>query len=479
MRGGAFALAGFVLAACGGDAIGTTTTAATTTVAVTTTTTEASFEVVSDDGVVTVRVPESAMATDPGITIRPMEPDEYPTGLEVITEDVGVVYELGPAGTEFAAPVTVSFRLPTHLLADLEPNEVPLFVLFTTSSDRFEMYGDLTVTRNGTELVVTGTTTHFSPVVLAREATTVVTTIDREEIENGASMRSVADVIELLNEAPGVVPITASLRDSTGAAVAGSPTYLTIDGFPSSTRREGAALDIRCEEIQDIEVLPLSMTTEYGADAVGGVVDLITTQGLFPADFRGTVRLNLNVRLRCLDPATSILGVRLNGFSIATDHPGGTEWIPGEEFGGGLSAALGRLDAQLRLGVAYAGLICDNDADGIIDPTDTMFPAQPIAEMAGRLQFVAPLFAPADYFVYMYDRSLLAALPEGESWFVADGIGMLAGQYNGMGRFESAFGVVSVDGNPFVYTVGSDETELQPDQATLRLAELLRQSLRF
>ncbi len=468
------------LGACGGGSAATTTIATTTTAPeATTTTTEPGFEVTSDDGRLTVSVPQSAAAADPGITIIAVGPEGHPSGLQGLPPDAAVrVYELGPDGHEFAAPVTVTLRMTVDELGGLAPNEIPVVVLLTTdAAGGFEVLGDLSVTRHGSDLVVTGTTAHFSPIVEIRESSTAVVSLDRESLEALPTGRAVQDILELMTEAPGTIPVTAGFRDSGGQSITGTAAPITVDGLPFTTR--GAAFDIRCDDIAEIEVLPISFGAEFGSEAIAGVVNLLRIKDLSPDPFSFDMELGLAVRARCLDPSSSILGLPLSGFEIATDHPGDMEWISGGDFLGGLSGSLIATDRYERLVKGYIGLICDNDGNGIVDPTDTMFPAYPLTEGVDGFEAVSPLFGQADYFVYLYDAALFSGLPAGSGWAASDGLSQLESMYTGPGRFESALGVVSLGMDPFVYTVGADEPLQQVDGATLRMFEFLRSQLRF
>ena len=470
-----------LLAACGGGgaAVTSTTAAVTTTAApATTTTAEAGFEVTSEDGAVTVHVPASAMAQDPGITIRALAPEEYPAGLGALADDPATrVYDLGPDGTEFVVPVTVSIRIDATTLPDLAPNEVPVFLLFTTADDGFEVYDDLAITRRGSEVVVSGSVSHFSPVVSVRESTTAVVSLDQEALESLPSARSVGSILELITEAPGSIPVTAGFRDAAGSSLPGRPTFLALDGVPATPR--GSRLDISCDEIGEIEVLSMAASAVYGSDAIGGVVDFITTRELLPEALALDVRLGLEARVRCTDPSTSVLGIDLTGFGVASDHPGGTMWIPGGDFRGGLSGAYAWTGLSDRLAGLYGGLICDNDGDGVVDATDTMFPAYAFTETNARLELVAPLFSYAGYFLYVIDGPQYSGMPSGAGWTVADGLVAFEELYTGTGRFEASIGIVGSKGSPFVYTVDASEAEQPVEDARLEYLDLFRTQIRF
>jgi hypothetical protein len=324
---------------------------------------------------------------------------------------------------------------------------------------------------------VSGSVTHFSPAILARESTTAVVSLDQEALESLPSARSVASILELMTEAPGNIPVTAGFRDAAGSSLPGRPTFLALDGVPATPR--GSRLDISCEEIGEIEVLSMVASAVYGSDAIGGVVDFITTRELLSESLGIDVRLGLEARVWCTDPSTSVLGIDLTGFGVASDHPGGKVWIPGGDFRGGLSGAHAWTGLSDRLAGLYGGLICDNDGDGVVDATDTMFPAYAFTETNARLELVAPLFSYAGYFLYVIDGPQYSGMPSGAGWTVADGLVAFEELYTGAGRFEASIGIVGSKGSPFVYTVDASEAEQPVEDARIEYLELFRSRIRF
>ena len=477
-RGIAGICVGLVVAACGGGAGSSTTTTAaastTTTSAEVTTTAVAGFEVTSEDGDLTVTVPFEAMGADPGITIRLLAPEEFPPELAGAADDPDVhIYNLEPEGLVFDAPVTVTRRLDAARFEDLAPNEVPVVVILTRNPDgAYELYSDLAVRRNGADVFVSGTTTHFSPAIVIRESPTLSVTLSREQIENVASARSFEHVATLLNETPGVIPVTAALRDREGASLAGSGMIGTIDGVVTTS--SGSGLDIHCDDVKTIEVLPITYTTEFGSSPAAGQAGFttVTSLNLFPT--RTRMALTLDARLRCHDPATSILKTEVTGFEVATDHPGGKEWIIGGDFRGGLSGAYVRMGDIPRLEGVWGGLICDNDHNGSIDPTDTMFPAYPAEEVGGVYSYVAPLFDYGRYFIYLVDGPQYSGVPAGSEWTVSAGLSAFGEKYPGTGRFEASIGFIGVGGAPFVYDVGPSEEAQPAPGAKIEMFDLLR-----
>ena len=477
-RGIAGICIGLVVAACGSGAGSSTTTtavASTTTIsAEVTTTAVAGFEVTSEDGDLTVTVPFEAMGTDPGITIRLLAPEEFPPELAGAADDPDVhIYNLEPEGLVFDAPVTVTRRLDAARFEDLAPNEVPVVVILTRNPDgAYEMYSDLAVRRAGADVFVSGTTTHFSPAIVIRESPTVSVTLDQEQLDNVPSARSFQGILTLLTEAPGTVSVAASVRDREGASLTGSGSFAMIDGVATTPTATG--LDIQCDDVKTIDVLPITYATEFESSPAAGRAGftIVTSLNLFPPKTRMT--LTLDAQLRCHDPATSILKVNVTGFEVATDHPGGKEWVIGGDFRGGLSGAYVRMGDIRRLDGVWGGLICDNDRNGSIDPTDTMFPAYPAEEIGGMYSYVAPLFDYGRYFVYLVDGPQYSGVPSGTEWTVSAGLTAFGEKYTGMGRFEASIGFVGVGGAPFVYDVGPSEEAQPAPGAKIEMFDLLR-----
>ena len=124
-------------------------------------------------------------------------------------------------------------------------------------------------------------------VTAARRAETVdetlapVTIINRQEIERS----QVTSVTELLSQVPGVqIASNGGLGSKSGVFIRGTSTEQTLilmDGQKINTAQAGAApleyLDP--DQIERIEVVRGPRSTLYGADAVGGVINIITRKG--------------------------------------------------------------------------------------------------------------------------------------------------------------------------------------------------------
>ena len=108
-----------------------------------------------------------------------------------------------------------------------------------------------------------------------------VTVISREQIERSQA----TSVTELLNQAPGVqIAYTGGIGSKTGVYLRGTKTQQTlilVDGHRMNGAYSGEAplqyLDP--DQIERIEIVRGPRSTLYGADAVGGVINIITRKG--------------------------------------------------------------------------------------------------------------------------------------------------------------------------------------------------------
>ncbi len=124
-------------------------------------------------------------------------------------------------------------------------------------------------------------------VTAARTAQTVdetlapVTVINRQQIENSQA----TSVTELLNQAPGVqIAYSGGPGSKAGVYIRGTKTAQTlvlIDGHKVNTAGAGdAALQyLDPDQIQRVEIVRGPRSSLYGADAVGGVINIITRKG--------------------------------------------------------------------------------------------------------------------------------------------------------------------------------------------------------
>jgi hypothetical protein len=458
-----------VAAACGGGTGNTTSSSSsgstgvtTTTAAVTTSTTPPGFTVTSDDGDLEIEVSFEAMAEDPGITIRVLPPEEYPPQLAGAAETPGtVIYSMEPDGLVFDAPVRVTRRLSASNFEGMADFDVPVVTLITATADGsgFELLGDLRVQRDGDEVFASGDTTHFSPLITVNEQITL-------RVRFGEFHRSFATEVGLRIDV---------LAEFTNAqSISEPPAAIAGVGYTRHADRvafeEGEFLGIDC-------LIPGEFRPRVGHDVEFNVSDpaegeptLHSSPQLVPGLDRVQIKLKNVAPLICYDPATSLHGLGVD-FEIATDHPGGVAWVPGGDFLGGNSASYAWFGGNVRLDGTWAGLIQDGNRNGEVDATDTMFPVYRVEDIGGMQGFIAPLFTFADYFVYVIDGNQFDWNP-GEGYgagTVEEMVPFLESLYRGDGRFDSAIGLISRGGDPFVYTVDSSEEVQSAEGAELEI----------
>lgn len=132
--------------------------------------------ITSDDGDLFITLPGD-IAAELGVSVRRLDSSELPPEVAGGDNlDSVKVYELQPDGATFDEPVTVTRRLDVAAFdfLDLGPNDVPfLTALNRTSSGTYGLLDDLTMTRLGDDLFLSGTTTHFSSFIASNEGSAI------------------------------------------------------------------------------------------------------------------------------------------------------------------------------------------------------------------------------------------------------------------------------------------------------------------
>ena len=181
--------------------------------------------VTSADGLLTIEVPEGAIAdVSTQISARALGPDELPAELAAF-ELRGTVHELGPDGSTFDAPVTVTRRVDTDALGVDLDDGVPVIALASLSSDgTWDVLADQTITLEGTTAIVSGTTTHFTTIVAFGGAAQVSMRPDNIKRNEKRSWTSQVWVLATQDAAEDFTPSITNVESSvgpTGALTAG------------------------------------------------------------------------------------------------------------------------------------------------------------------------------------------------------------------------------------------------------------------
>jgi hypothetical protein len=214
--------------------------------------------VASSDGVVEIAVPDG-VATDVDLTITPVDNLSEPIAAAASDGLIAREYDLGPDGTEFAEPVTVTFHLDAGDLG-LAPGELPFAVLVSGSDGEFEGYEDVLIERTEDTVAVSGETSHFSKVAV------LVGGVGVEMTPNGAS----ADVGFYFNVTIEVGELAAfgllsDISETVRYEFFGGAPYLRVPDDASGEIGPGAlqtaSTDIRC-----VLETPEATLVEYGAE---------------------------------------------------------------------------------------------------------------------------------------------------------------------------------------------------------------------
>ncbi len=452
-------------AACAGSSSGSTTT--TTTVAASSSTTAApsstttapeGFTVTSDDGDLTIDVPFDAMAEDPGITIEVLAPEDYPPELAGAAENPNTkIYELGPTGLQFDAPVRVTRRIDAAGFPNLGDDQLPMVALVTRNDDgTYEPYGDLRVVRDGPDVFASGTTTHFSPVIAINMQQYATPSIDEYHLGYTTEI--------------GVkIQVSYRFTDPDGKSL-DPPDEISPYGFSrlGNILFGGSGTDLELDCTEAGESMPrFGLTFTVDGMAPAGKVGAGSVKNLTGSDTKFGLTIKGAQKFTCLDPMSSFIQ-KLGATKVTAqvDHPGGKVFIPNEDFLGGLSGAQLRFEFSYSADGAWAGIIQDTDGNGVPSLGDTMYAPWTIMPYAGQnyaYGYVAPLYGYGRDFVYVIDATQFSGAPAGDSLNLGDAIQAYLDNYTGSARFETSFGILSVDQKAFYFDVGAEEAETTAD----------------
>jgi hypothetical protein len=108
----------------------------------------------SDDGDVTVEIPAGALKADVAVTVKA-------TAMSPAAGNIGTVYEIGPTGTQFGSPVTLTFHYGSADLMGVSPSLLRIGTIQNGKWVAIAGYSEDPVAKT-----VLGTTTHLSPYTL-------------------------------------------------------------------------------------------------------------------------------------------------------------------------------------------------------------------------------------------------------------------------------------------------------------------------
>ncbi len=175
-------------------------------------------DLASNDGALQVVIPAGALPSNVMVTVTPAA---SPGG-----GSIGTVYEIGPTGTEFATPITLTLQYDPSKLGGTDPS---MLRVATYASGGWQMLPGATVdTQTKT---VSGTTTHLSPYALVSAATgAVCASVTRAQVCDGSASPGGGQVTSC--PAPTCAEATGACAGYPGARLSGC--IETSNGFTAT-----------------------------------------------------------------------------------------------------------------------------------------------------------------------------------------------------------------------------------------------------
>ncbi|MCH2199792.1 MAG: TonB-dependent receptor [Flavobacteriales bacterium] len=218
------------------------------------------------------------------------------------------------------------------------------------------------------EVVVTGQNQQM----IARDAVQNVTVIGREEMK-AVGARTVSEALSL-NPRVQIIHDPALGNQITIAGMRGKHIKIMIDGVPVIGRLDGNIdLDqLSLTDVVRIEVIEGPMSVEYGTDAIGGTINIITSRNetqrvvRVGGSYETTDRSDVQVMTRSeLGPIIAKLNARraFFGGSKLNDDDRGYFWQPKEHYNVNLDLTKQIGQIQYSLGVGYFQETLWNDGD--------------------------------------------------------------------------------------------------------------------
>ena len=121
------------------------------------TSTPSGSTIASPVGDAVVSLPPGSDITGGSVEISTLPAAQWPPELSVV--EARLVVQIGPDGARFDEPVTVTLNLAAVELTDVSD----VFLITRNPDGSWESLADITTEMDGTAVLVSGTTTHFSP----------------------------------------------------------------------------------------------------------------------------------------------------------------------------------------------------------------------------------------------------------------------------------------------------------------------------
>ena len=261
----ALLLAALILAACGDDDSAVEPTARATLGA-------AGGNLSSPDGSLVLTIPAGALGNDTEITITEVAADAVPEHLKAINADR--VYRLGPAGTQFAQPLTASVALAAG-------NQLAVMLIDSNGATTFADNQQVRIDAQGRRIL--GELTHFSHLVARTVGNyTGELVLDKRELKVGDSLNAVA-VLSRLGDLPDADEFRKiGIEDGGGVA-----TCTWFPGTSESTFLEPDPANPCPTELKD-----------FGRDVVGEVLRTSAAwHCTVPSDQKEVVRVEFELQI--------------------------------------------------------------------------------------------------------------------------------------------------------------------------------------
>lgn len=254
--------------------------------------TPAGTTVASDDGKLSLFVPEGAMPEGTDVSIISVPHDQLPVELSQLVGS-GTGYGLEPDGLEFSQPATATLTLDRSELDDAEGTQSAYaLVSFNSTAGREVLDSDTAATTGGDEISVTAQIQHFSTISRTKGSLMVsLDTVPRGQVVGaqwngkGTVSNANAGVVELVN---GLVDWFASGR----VAFIMAPGQVALQPIAGTAAFPGRV---------DLALVPLTCTAPgLGAFGYRATVD---SQVVGSPNLVTRLRLSIDQTIECLTPA--------------------------------------------------------------------------------------------------------------------------------------------------------------------------------
>jgi len=284
------------------------------------------------------------------------------------------------------------------------------------------------MTRVAPETVVTATRVPLPP----EQVGSAVTVLEEDDLER----RQTTHISDILREVPGVAvnragPVGSVTQVRLRGAEA-NQTVVLIDGIEVAdpTNSEFNFADLLASDIERVEILRGPQSALWGADAIGGVVNIITKRGRDGFEAEGSVEagsfntVQSHAALRGgqegLNGAVAVTHLRTDGTDISRG-PGDDDGHENLTF-----STTGGVSLLDNLEIEVAGRYIDSENE--FDPQDFSFPATPTAGLVidgDELQETEQLFgrieAKLDLFDGLWQQRASLSASDVDKDFFSDG----------------------------------------------------------